>query len=518
MSYASSKLNTENHFDLSARYLKRTGKNLNESLDFKEILLPERRRANIREANAVLRGLPTSTLLDEIRLSYEEINLYVRGRAKYFRLSYQIVKNVLVEVMQNVLQNDFIDVWEQMNLYNCVTGSLDLYKIIRNSFDANVTETWQSAISLRLEEKMIASNRTLHNLDRVHDAYNNAVPLVNNNVTAEGRYDFLYITSELFPQTSEINETYIHLRGHLQKYIQNIDALVRMYNANGHRRQACTECFNYSAGFREASVEYERGLRKYESLVVRKPLKRFLAERKHFSDERNIVVIILQSSSKLSTLRRMVNKASDQYVEFNKTHISDKISEYLDNVKTKRFGSKLDLAGELMSDRFTMQLENFINFVSRIEDYVSRLKFDAGYHFMLKCFMISNVSSRRLFRSFVAQLYNYYKNTTGPEKANIYKEYFLQQSDQIMMKLARGEHILEICLTNPDDAELPFSNITRLIKDLSLRNLRSYKKKLESFLETSRLDGKFSRYVLPYQTKTDSFRTKMDAMIKTCYM
>ena len=506
MSYASSRLNSENHFDLSTSYHKRIGKHLNESLEFKEILLPDRRRANIREANAVLRGLPTLSLLEEIRRSGIKILPYIglQGGGGSFvdlRHSYQFVRNVLLEDWQNVLQDDFIDVWEQMNLYNCMTGSLDLYKLIRNSFDANVTETWQSAVSLRLEEKMIASNRTLHNLDRVHEAYNNAVPLVNNNVTPEGRYDFLYITSELFPQTSEINETYIHLRGHLQKYIRNIDALFRMYNASCQKRQTCTECFNYSAGFREASVEYERLLRMYESLVVRKPLKRFLAERKPFIVDMNDCRIILVSSlSKLHIFRGMFNKASDQYAKFNKTHISDKISEFLDKVKTKQLGSKLDLAGEFMADRFTLLVESFINIVSGIEDSVRRLATETRFQVYRKCLMLAEASSRWLFRSFVAKMYNHYNKTTGLEKAYMDIDYFYQERGPLITKIVRGEHFYRECYTFIDEADVSFSNLALLMKDLSLLNLTSFKKRLESFLETTRLDGKFYRYVLPYET------------------
>ena len=291
MSYASTRLNTENQFDLSARYLNRTGKHLNESLDMKEFILPERSRANIRETETVLRGLPTIALFEETKRSIREVrgNSYdlMEERQPFadFKYTYGFILYVF-DVMQTVLQDDFIDVWEQMNLYNCATVSLVLYKIIHNSFDPNHTETWQSALSLRLEEKLIDSKTALHNLHRVHDPYNNALPLVNNRVTAEGRYDFFYITSTLFPQTLEINDTYIHLRGHLRKYIQHINGLISVYNAKCHKRHTCTQNYNYSAGFREALVVYEKDLRKYESLVVRKPLQRILAEQKHFLEKR----------------------------------------------------------------------------------------------------------------------------------------------------------------------------------------------------------------------------------------
>ena len=499
MTYASAKQNTENLFSMSDRYLKRTRKHLNESLDIKEVILPERRGANIRETKAVLRGLPTVSLLQEIIRSYVET---VHTMEKLDgQDEFEFIEAKVFEVMQNVLQDDFIDVWEQLDLYNCMTGSSELNKIIRNSFGSNHTETWQSAISLRLEEKMIASNGTLHDLHRVHDAYNNAVPLVNNNVTPEGRYDFLYITSELFPQTTEINETYIQLRGHLHKYIRNIDALISIYNTNGHKKHTCTQCVNYSRGFREASVEYERDLRKYESLVVRKPLKRILAGRKQIVGVKNdlhtlLIILFVQNQRLVHT----VATAVDQYIEFNKTH-KHKISEYLDNVKTKRFGSTLDLAGELMSDRFLLQLENFINIVSGIEDIVNNSVWNTKLYQTFKCVAVRDASHIELLHSFFAQMYDHYNKTTGTEKANMNEYFMYLDKNQLLVKFVRDEVDSEECyvlyyVRKPTGFR--FTNLTRLIKDLSSGNLRSFKIRLKSFLETTRLDGKFFRYVLLY--------------------
>ena len=139
-----------------------------------------------------------------------------------------------------------------------MSGSFELHNIIKHAFATNHKETWQSAVSLRLQEKIIASTRALHNLDRVHDAYTNARPLLNGTVTPEGRYDSFYFNSALFPQNSEINETYLRLREHIHKYIRIIDGLVRIYNANDHRRQTIIQCFNYSDAFWKASVEYKR--------------------------------------------------------------------------------------------------------------------------------------------------------------------------------------------------------------------------------------------------------------------
>ena len=197
----------------------------------------------------------------------------------------------------------------------------------------------------------------------------------------------------------------------------------------------------------------------------------------------------------------MVKTACDQYVEFNKTHISDTISEYLDNVKTKRFGSKLDLAGELMSDRFTLQLETFMNIVSGIEDSVSKSVLNTKLYQFSQCFAVWNVSHTQLLHSFFAKMFDHYNKTTGTQKANM-NEYFLYlDKNELLVKFVRDEVDIEECeaiynFTKPPMFRL--TNLTRLMKDLSLRNLRSFKMKLGSFLEMTRLDGAFFRYVYLY--------------------
>ena len=215
MSYASAIQNHENRFDLSETFLKKAAKNLNESLDTKERLLPDRRRANIEEAERVIRAFPQEAPSDF---------LYAFGFDLYSR--YDVTDNVMTMGMHNmheVLQRDFINGWDSMNFYDCMSDSIELSKILNNSANMSEEKPWRAAQKLRLEEKIIASKRALHNLDRVHNAYCNAVPLVNNMVTPNGSYDTLYLTEELFPQTTEINQTYTRLRKHIKTYMGNID-------------------------------------------------------------------------------------------------------------------------------------------------------------------------------------------------------------------------------------------------------------------------------------------------------
>ena len=215
MSYAAANQNSQNRFDLSARFANEVGKNLNKSLNTQERLLPDRREANIDETERVLRRLPIlsksdldtdleslfDTLLPIVRITF--VDIYNADMALGF------------QKMQDALQDSFIVGWDEMKLYDCVSGSFELSTILRDSVDTTKQNTWQAAIRLRLEEKLIASKRALYNLERVHIAYCNVVPLLNYTVTPNS-YDSFYITAELFKQSTKINETYTRLIGHIK--------------------------------------------------------------------------------------------------------------------------------------------------------------------------------------------------------------------------------------------------------------------------------------------------------------
>ena len=279
MSYASANQNNENRLDLSETFLKKAGKNLNESLDTKERLLPDRRRANIDEAEKVIRELPQATTLEEYDTQNWLFNNLLSNKAlKESRGVYTLISMGL-DKMQEVLQRDFIAGWDSMHLYDCMSDSFEFTQIVNNSANVSEEKPWRAAVQLRLEEKLIASKRVSYNLDRVHDAYCNAAILVNNMVTPNGSYDSLYLTEALFPQTNEINQTYTRISRHIKKYMENIDGLLRSYIADGHVAEIILNCNEIL----KVSVEYERDMKLYESLVIRQPLQRII-------DEKNIYI------------------------------------------------------------------------------------------------------------------------------------------------------------------------------------------------------------------------------------
>ena len=285
--YASVNQNHENRFDLSETFLNKTGKNLNESLDTKERILPDRRRANIEEAERVIRELPQAISYGEYRRRYRLFRGLLKNKVITESRGVYTFISMGLEKMQEVLQRDFIAVWDSMHPYDFMSGSFELTQIVNNSANVSKEKSWRAAVQLRLEEKLIASKRASYNLDRVHDAYCNAALLVNNMVTPNGSYDSLYLTETLFPKTTEINQAYTRLGRHIKKFMENIDGLFRSYIADGHVAEIILNCKEIL----KVSVEYERDMKLYESLVIRQPLQRIIDEKNKFKGKKKNISI-----------------------------------------------------------------------------------------------------------------------------------------------------------------------------------------------------------------------------------
>ena len=284
MSYAYANQNHENRFDLSETFLNKTGKNLNESLDTKECILPDRRRANIDEAERVIRELPQAITYEEYRRRYSLFSNLLRNKAVEESRGVHTFVSMGLDKMQEVLQRDFIAGWDSMHLYDCMSDSFELTQIVNNSANVSEEKPWRAAVQLRLEEKLIASKRASYNLDRVHDAFCNTALLVNNMVTPNGSDDSLYLTETLFPKTTEINQAYTRLGRHIKKYMENIDGLLCSYITDGHVAEIILNCNEIL----KVSVEYERDMKLYESLVIRQPLQRIIDEKNKVTEKKKI--------------------------------------------------------------------------------------------------------------------------------------------------------------------------------------------------------------------------------------
>ena len=168
--------------------------------------------------------------------------------------------------MHDILQNDFSAGWDKMNLHECTSGSFELFTIMRDSTNEMHQESWRAALRLRLKEKLICSKKAADDLKRVHESYINLRPLTNYTATPNGDYDTLYRTTALFRQTTEINQTYTRLTEHLKNYIESINGLLRIFKADDYEIDISYRYTNCTNGFWQASADYDRDLRLYESL------------------------------------------------------------------------------------------------------------------------------------------------------------------------------------------------------------------------------------------------------------
>ena len=494
MSYASANQNHKNRFDLSEAFLNKTWKNLNESLDTKERVLPDRLQANIEEAERVVRALPQEVTL---RATYTEI----RFSAFLSNNVYDGMMNMGMHKMQEVLQRDFINVWDSMNFYMYMSDSFELSQVLSNSANMNEEKPWRATLQLRLEEKLIASKRALHNLDRVHDAYNNAVPLVNNMVTPNGSYDSLYLTETLFPKTTEINQTYTRLRRHIKTYMESIDWLLRNYIADAYVVEIILHCNE----FLEASVEYDKDIRLYESLVIRQPLQRVILEKNKINEiQERIVFTVARLSRDIISYLRVFFYLKQQWRNYSRSHVTDTIVAYLYNLKNETPVSKLSLAVVFTSDRTMKQLDKFQDSVKSLQEHFNKIDANRNDARYMQCQLYVFVLSKNLLTAWFAKQYSHYTRSSVYDKAAMQSYFMPDINSSIYIGMLRNdEDIYWKC----------FSEVKKAMKSpynfefVSLRQITAFQNKLKSFLQNSRLDGTFFRYVSVIQTFTHLLTT-----------
>ena len=464
---------------------------MNESLDTKERILPDRRRANIDDAERVIRELPQAISVEEYVRRYSLFRGLLRNKVITESRRVYIFISMGLDTMQEVLQRDFIAGWDSMHPYDCMSDSFELTQIVNNSANVSEEKPWRAAVQLRLEEKLIASKRASYNLDRVHDAYCNAALLVNNMVTPNGRYDSLYLTEALFPKTTEINQTYIRLGRHIKKYMENIDGLLRSYIADGHVAEIILNCNEIL----KVSVEYERDMKVYESLVIRQPLQRIIDEKIKLTEIKKNYF-----DNKIDRYRDLKESiGNNQLITFNswrqfdRTHALDTIRSYLENLKKETHVSKLSLAAVFTSDKILKLVDKYQESLTRLQDNIRKL-------ITLKSEMIDGVCDSYWYlltfsyplRQWLTKQNDLYSRSSDYEKAAMERYFTPTINSSIYRRMLQHDRSLRWDCLETLRESYPSHNVTTL----STRQLTTFKNKLDSFLQKSRLEGTFFRYVI----------------------
>ena len=483
MSYATANENTERQYDVPEEFLKRVREHLNKSIDTQECTLPDKRRANIEEANRIINGLPQRS---DRRLSYS-------SKIKNQKIINDIIDNYAIITkyglykMRDIITNDFRAGWGKMNLYECTSGSFELFTILRDSTNEIHQESWRAAVRLRLKEKLICSKKAADDLKRVHESYINLRPLTNYTATPNGDYDALYRTTELFRQTTEINQTYTRLREHIKNYIDSINGLLRICKADDHEIDISYRYINRTNGFWQVSADYDRDLRLYESLVIRQPLQRISNSIRYFE---HYIISVYPAGWHGSHNYYAIYHADSFNIYFQFRYINWKIRPYIKNLTEGISASKLSYARMLMSGKTGKLFDDYTTKVMPTSTaLISKAAFNVQELSSVLCSMIIDASEDPLLKAFFAELYDRY-NTTTPSDRIAMSNYFKLERNTLDLKLVRGD--VDGWSKCTDDLDIPLKQLRNTI----LGNLTSFKdmmNNVESFLQTTRLDGRFFR-------------------------
>ena len=338
------------------------------------------------------------------------------------------------------------------------------------------------------------THRILENFSKlsgVHGAYNNIVSLLNSTVTPNGSYDGFFLTGELFKSSPEINETYIRLRNHIKKFTENIDGLYHIYFPYKHEIELKHRNLNYSTGLMQASESYDRDLGKYESLVIRQPLQRIETAKMEFQKcaSESLAKRLDYDTSQAHT-QHIYEKTYKYWLEFNKTDTSGKIAAYLDNLKNDRHVSKLDIANYLTSHRITKLAELNKEYLSRSHELSRTVWFDLLIYAKYACTCNGYVGRIPLMQAFYAKLYDYYKSATDSERTAM-EGYFGLGDFRSRVPRLIGSKMIRLTCDKLSSIPPPL-----YLNNISLQNLTSFINGLKTYLEKTRLNGHFFRYVV----------------------
>ena len=162
MSYASTNQNSKTEFDLSDKFLSSVGRHLAKSLDTRECILHDRRKANIQEVVRVIAAIPPNST--EIQTQYERLRKEVDSAVtrSTSKNTIRFISTLAFGNMLKVLQNGFIAGWQRMNVYHAILSDLFLHsETLSASADSTEVKQWDAYL---LKVQLIVSKLSLYHL------------------------------------------------------------------------------------------------------------------------------------------------------------------------------------------------------------------------------------------------------------------------------------------------------------------------------------------------------------------
>ena len=162
----------------------------------------------------------------------------------------------------------------------------------------------------------------------------------------------------------------------------------------------------------------------------------------------------------------------------------------MDNLKNDRHVSKLDIANYLTSHRITKLAELNKEYLSRSHELSRTVWFDLLIYAKYACTCNGYVGRIPLMQAFYAKLYDYYKSATDSERTAT-EGYFGLGDFRSRVPRLIGSKMIRLTCDKLSSIPPPL-----YLNNISLQNLTSFIKGLKTYLEKTRLNGHFFRYVV----------------------
>ena len=484
MSYATANQNQENEYDLSEKLLRTVGTHLNKSLDTRQYILHLERETNIDKVTRALLQQPPQN--EEMWAEYHTfLDAITSSRDRNDRTDVIGFIGLALRNMQKVFERGFSDGWRRMNIYFDILPDLFMHtETLSASEDTIEQKQWRADL---LKLQLIVSKLSLYHLDRVHNAYHRAVPLVNTCVTPNCRYDGLYLTKALLEHTHDINETFARLRGHITKSIEHIDGLFHPNITYGHMTETKNTSVDHNNAFWRTVADYERDLKQYESLVIKQPQERIVKVIEMTEIYRkDIVALDVANTEWKDSYRQSVDDLDRCLTAYHNTNTTAMLKSYFADLKNERQTSKLHLALKLHSNNAIPLLYNFRASIWRTQESMcAHIKNIDDLGRMHCKFYINTRNS--LLQAFFSKLHYHLNITTGSEKSAMEDYFMLNNRTSHRARIVRGDETLYHECTNR--SFLP----SHSIKKVHVRNIYLFKVNLDKFLRTTDLNGKLFR-------------------------
>ena len=285
--------------------------------------------------------------------------------------------------------------------------------------------------------------------------------------------------------------TYSRLRGHVKKYIENIEGLHRIIKINYNESEEIKyEYLNYSIGLWQASVEYDRELRLYESLVIRQPMKRIRNLMRIFENVKIHGFPKTQIMSNYDIPLDSLNSSMKFQLDAFK-NISETIRIYWIHLFHGRYPSKLYYAN--MNDGVKKRVEQYItDFLPTTQNWLRKMLFGFTDLAQVHCEMYVRATSDPCLKAFYVKFYDHYNKSTDSEKEAM-RTYFDVLNDTALSSMLVTGQVIDVktCIENHARTVQHFKVITFLPK---ITLFKDSMKKMESFSQTVRLEGNVFRY------------------------